>query len=115
MMKLFSVAFLAATLASLPLPVDSRVVSRSPKTCDASTAVERKAWGALTMAERLNYINSLRCLMALPSRHKEGVLPASVSYFIDFTAVHTQQALNIHTSGIFLSWHRHFRRSLVHP
>lgn len=83
----------------------------SDNTCTESNTVKRQEWSALTLDQRSNYINSVNCLISLPSRYEDGVLSASTSYFADFTAVHVLQAGNIHTSGIFLSWHRHFRES----
>lgn len=93
----------------LPLVLSQSVGDRPrPLTCTVNTALKRKEWGGLTRIEKLAYINGIKCLKQLPSRFPPGVVPAAENFLDDFTAVHINQSLSIHISGIFLSWHRHY-------
>lgn len=62
----------------------------------------------MSKKERLAYINGIKCLIDAPSKYPEGELPAATGAYWDWTAVHVQAALQVHISGSFLSWHRHF-------
>jgi tyrosinase len=87
-----------ATAAIISFPVHAN--------CHASAAVNRKEYGALTSAQRLSFIDALKCVMTKPSLLPD--IPTSVSRYTDFAAVHVNMTTSIHMDGIFLSWHRHF-------
>ena len=62
----------------------------------------------MTKHERREYIAAVHCLKRTPSRYEPGVVPAAKSLYDDFIAVHINKTLSVHTSGIFLVWHREF-------
>lgn len=80
----------------------------SATTCTTETAVQRKEYGSMADHEKLSYIYGVQCLMRQPSQYPAGVVPAATSRWLDFTATHIEQALDIHFSGLLLPWHRHF-------
>lgn len=79
-----------------------------PAGCTAETAVQRKEYGSMSDQEKLSYIHGVQCLMGLPSQYPAGDVPAATSRWLDFTAAHIEQTLNIHFDGLLLPWHRHF-------
>ncbi|KAJ1337496.1 tyrosinase [Microdochium nivale] len=82
--------------------------TRQPRHCTHDTAIVRREWHDMPRADRLSFIAAARCLKAKPSAYPRGQVPAAVSRYDDFTAVHINGSFAIHLSGIFLSWHRHF-------
>lgn len=64
--------------------------------------------GSLSRAERLAYIDAVKCLQAKPSKYPEGAAPGAKSRYDDFVVVHINQTLEIHYTANFLSWHRYF-------
>jgi len=91
-------------LVLVVFPLLARVVDAL---CTPETATVRKEWLQLTNHERLAYINGVKCLQSRPSQ-LAALVPASRSQFDDFAAIHANQTRNIHFSGIFYAWHRHF-------
>lgn len=79
-----------------------------PARCTPETAVQRKEYGSMTDDEKLSYINGVQCLMQLPSQYPAGEVPAATNRWLDFTATHIDEALDIHFNGLLLPWHRHF-------
>lgn len=75
--------------------------------CTAETAIQRKEYGSMADHEKLSYIHGVQCLMQLPSHYPAGIVPAATSRWLDFTATHINQTLDIHFSGLLLPWHRH--------
>ena len=62
----------------------------------------------MTKHERREYIAAVHCLKSKPSLHDPDEIPGAKSHYDDFVAVHINQTLSVHTSGIFLIWHREF-------
>lgn len=85
-----------------------RLREYKPATCTPDTAIQRKEYGSMADHEKLSYIHGVQCLMRLPSQYPAGVVPAATSRWLDFTATHINQTLNIHFSGLLLPWHRQF-------
>lgn len=79
-----------------------------PRDCTSSSAVQRKEYGNLTDDEKLAYVNGIQCLMNKPSQYADGVVPGATNRYFDFTATHINSTYDVHFSGVFLSWHRHF-------
>lgn len=71
-------------------------------------SLEKKNRGSLSKKERIAYTNAVRCLMNKPSRFDPAEVPGAKSLFDDFVAVHINQTLTIHGTGVFLTWHRYF-------
>jgi tyrosinase len=76
--------------------------------CTADKLVFRREYGSLSKADRLAYVNAVKCLMTLPPKTPASVAPGAKSRFDDFVVTHIQQTLSIHYNGIFMPWHRWF-------
>ncbi|KAK7739334.1 hypothetical protein SLS63_001677 [Diaporthe eres] len=76
--------------------------------CTSDTIVYRREYGSLSEAERLDYVNAVKCLQRLPARTPASVAPGARSRFDDFVAVHINQTLTLHFTGNFMPWHRWF-------
>ena len=63
---------------------------------------------ALSAPEKLDYTDSVQCLMLKPSVIPPGLAPGAISHYDDFVATHINKTLLVHNNGIFISWHRHF-------
>ncbi|KAM7183235.1 putative tyrosinase [Rhypophila sp. PSN 637] len=75
-------------------------------TCTVSKLKFRREYGDLTRAQRLAYVNAVKCLMALPPRTPADVAPGATSRFDDFIVVHIQRTMDVHFTGNFQPWHR---------
>lgn len=73
--------------------------------CTDDNITIRREWGALSRDERLAYIDAVKCLKTKPSN---GQAPGAQNHFDDFTAIHIAKTMQIHLTGTFLVWHRHF-------
>ncbi|EAQ83365.1 hypothetical protein CHGG_09769 [Chaetomium globosum CBS 148.51] len=62
----------------------------------------------LSKKERKEYIAAVQCLRTKPSLLGPATAPGAKSLFDDFVAIHLMQTMNIHLSGIFLTWHRYY-------
>lgn len=86
---------------------EAKLLKRGEKaTCTARNIVFRREYGSLSKAERLDYVNAVKCLQSLPPRTPASVASGARSRFDDFIVTHIQQTLNIHFSGVFMPWHR---------
>ncbi|KAK4222214.1 putative tyrosinase [Podospora fimiseda] len=75
--------------------------------CNSNNIARRREWGALSAAERKEYIAAVNCLMTLPSIHDPIQVPGAKTRYDDFVAVHINQTFEIHGTANFLSWHRY--------
>ncbi|KAJ6468125.1 Di-copper centre-containing protein [Mycena vitilis] len=77
----------------------------------------RKEWRTLSVAERTDWIAAVTCLANLPhderltptvNRSISQIVPVNVSgsYYDDFVYVHMDLNTRIHSTGLFLPWHR---------
>lgn len=64
--------------------------------------------GALSNAEKKEYISAVKCLQSKPAKYPASVAPGAKSRFDDFVATHINQTLSIHYTGNFLGWHRYY-------
>lgn len=62
----------------------------------------------MTSEERIDYTNSVKCMMKLPPKTPKEALPGATSRYDDFVGTHINNTLLIHNDGTFLAWHRHF-------
>ncbi|KAK3938963.1 tyrosinase-like protein orsC [Diplogelasinospora grovesii] len=76
--------------------------------CTARNIVFRREYGSLSQADRLAYVNAVKCLQNLPARTPANVSSGARSRFDDFVVTHIQQTLTIHYTGNFMPWHRWF-------
>ncbi|KAK4164116.1 putative tyrosinase [Cladorrhinum sp. PSN259] len=76
--------------------------------CTPNRLYFRKEYGSLTQAQRLAYVNAVKCLQSRPARTPASVAPGAKSRFDDFVVTHIQQTLALHYTGNFQPWHRWF-------
>ncbi|KAK8022411.1 Di-copper centre-containing protein [Apiospora rasikravindrae] len=62
----------------------------------------------LSDAEKIDYIDAVRCLMTKPSITPPEVVPGARTRYDDFVATHMNLTRTIHMTGNFLTWHRYF-------
>ncbi|KAF2743180.1 Di-copper centre-containing protein [Sporormia fimetaria CBS 119925] len=84
---------------------NSAVTKRS---CSVFNAEVRRDWAWMSSKERKAYIKAVQCLFASPSKSDPAKVPGARNRFDDFVAQHIDQAISIHGTGNFLSWHRYF-------
>ncbi|VBB81647.1 Putative protein of unknown function [Podospora comata] len=110
-MLLWTTAFLASLVAAQTYPpdvVDQLAAASLPKVkewlaknpqgnCTLETAVRRKEWMDLTLAQRKEYTNAVLCLMSKPALTSSAA-PGAKSRFDDYIVVHVQQTPRNHGS-----------------
>lgn len=66
----------------------------------------RREWRTLSRTEQTHYIDSVRCLLTLPSLiHPDA---ANASRYGDYPYIHSHVGYYTHHSAPFLPWHRYF-------
>ncbi|KAF4834376.1 Tyrosinase-like protein orsC [Colletotrichum tropicale] len=65
----------------------------------------RHEWRQLSLEQRLDYIDSIKCLMTLPSEGND-LWPGAKSRYDDFQGMHIYMTKQVHFNGPFLPWHR---------
>ncbi|KAK8078565.1 hypothetical protein PG996_004735 [Apiospora saccharicola] len=75
----------------------------APNAMDAESPGFFKA--SLSATEKEDYINAVQCLWDRHSEQTPG-FSAAQNLYDDFVATHIQQADTIHSTGLFLTWHR---------
>lgn len=63
----------------------------------------RREWRSLNRAEKIDYIQSVKCLKTLPSR-----LQLNQTLYDDFPWIHKHFGEYAHDAAPFLAWHRYF-------
>ncbi|KAK4194155.1 hypothetical protein QBC40DRAFT_321258 [Triangularia verruculosa] len=120
-MILWTTALFASLVAAQTYPPDevdklaaaslSKVkdwLAKNPQgNCTLETAVRRKEWMDLTLAQRKEYTDAVLCLMSKPAL-TSNVAPGAKSRFDDYIVVHVQQTPRNHGSTFFLPWHRYY-------
>ncbi|KAF2848810.1 Di-copper centre-containing protein [Plenodomus tracheiphilus IPT5] len=76
--------------------------------CTLETAAVRREWSTLSKSQKLNYIDSVKCLAKKPARTPAAIAAGAKSRHDDFTVTHILQTLTIHGTGNFLAWHRYY-------
>ncbi|KAF2843002.1 Di-copper centre-containing protein [Patellaria atrata CBS 101060] len=78
------------------------------KKCNSKNIAVRKEWSSLTKAQRLKYINAVKCLATKQPKTPLAKAPGVRSRYDDFVATHINQTFSIHNTGNFVGWHRLF-------
>lgn len=99
---------LADGLAKLTAREAAAHANGTTPSCTHDKLVFRREYGALSHAEKLDYVKAVQCLQTLPARTPANVSSGARSRFDDFVVVHIQQTLTIHFTGNFMPWHRWF-------
>ena len=68
--------------------------------------------GALSKAERKDYINAVLCLQKLPSKLDPKKFPGARTRYDDFVGVHINQTLSIHFTVCFF---HHISQTVILP
>ncbi|RYP53665.1 hypothetical protein DL768_001391 [Monosporascus sp. mg162] len=77
-------------------------------TCRLEDAAVRKNWEVLSGDERKEYIRAVKCLLSSPAKTDPALDTGARVRHEDFAAQHINQTLEVHVTGNFLSWHRHY-------
>ncbi|KAI0056310.1 Di-copper centre-containing protein [Artomyces pyxidatus] len=104
------------TTSAYAIVVAALCVIRSAATPCVEPSVRRE-WRAMPVEERADWIRAVNCLANLP--HNPALTPtvapsfsqipavnASGSYYDDFVYMHMDLNILIHSTGLFLPWHR---------
>lgn len=93
--------FIVTTITALIYAVRQRVLSVPQGRCERPSI--RREWQTLSTAQKLEYINSIKCLQHRPSK-----LEAGGSQYDEFLYIHRAVGHISHEQPSFLSWHRYF-------
>ncbi|KAJ5754005.1 uncharacterized protein N7511_008158 [Penicillium nucicola] len=102
------VAFSSLLLALAVGSVGASLLPHKLDSCGPINQATRKEWGQLTPAERIEYTDAVLCMQKQPQHLPREDFPGVRNRFDDFVATHINYTLNVHYSGLFLPWHRHF-------
>ncbi|KAK0736745.1 hypothetical protein B0T21DRAFT_441541 [Apiosordaria backusii] len=125
-MLLWTTAFFASLAAAQTYPPDvvdqlataslSKVkdwLAKNPQgNCTLETAVRRKEWMDLTLAQRKEYTDAVLCLMSKPALTSSAA-PGAKSRFDDYIVVHVQQTPRNH--GSYWNWDRYAKDPAKSP
>lgn len=103
--KAFTTLKAAVADGSLKTVMATRGVQQ---TCSIKNAAVRREYSTLSAQEKRDYTNSIKCMMAKPSKIAPGRAPGAKSRYDDFIAIHLNQTEMIHSTGNFLTWHRYY-------
>ncbi|RYP65628.1 hypothetical protein DL769_006259 [Monosporascus sp. CRB-8-3] len=83
-------------------------VLKRNSTCRLEDAAVRRNWEALSGDQRKEYIRAVKCLLSSPAKTDAALDTGARVRHEDFAAQHINQTLEVHVTGNFLSWHRHY-------
>ncbi|CAI7616175.1 unnamed protein product [Penicillium glandicola] len=83
-------------------------ISLAEQFCGKQNTAVRKEWGELERDQRIDYTNAVLCMQQQPQHLPREKYPGVRNRLDDFVATHVNYTLNVHLSGLFLPWHRHF-------
>ncbi|KAF1830299.1 Di-copper centre-containing protein [Decorospora gaudefroyi] len=76
--------------------------------CTKDTVAVRQEFGDLTHAQRIDYTDSVLCLLNKPSKLPAGMYPGAKSRYEDFVVVHMNMTPAVHGTANFMHWHRYY-------
>ncbi|KAF3802805.1 Tyrosinase-like protein orsC [Colletotrichum gloeosporioides] len=102
-MRYVSLVLLA--IAGLQCHGTAAIPANNTHTEACTNPLVRHEWRHLSLEQRLDYIDSIKCLMALPSEGND-LWPGAKSRYDDFQGMHIYLTKQVHFNGPFLPWHR---------
>ncbi|KAK3377598.1 hypothetical protein B0H63DRAFT_477473 [Podospora didyma] len=103
--SLLSLAVLATTTA-----VGAALPTSPADTPKCTTPQKRNSWHDTSDADKKAYLAANRCLLTSPQ--KQNIFPGAKTRWDEFVALHQLHALQIHTTGQFLPYHRYYIKVL---
>lgn len=95
MWSLSSLALAAASLVGLQLHGATAAPTNGTHSGCCRNPLIRHEWRQLSLNQRLDYIRSVKCLMALPSEGND-LWPGAKSRFDDFQGMHIYMTQKVH-------------------
>jgi tyrosinase len=92
----------AAVVAALPAKLADNPECTAPQ--------QRRSWHDISDADRKAYLAANRCLLTSPQ--KLNLLPGAKTRWDELVSLHQIHALQIHTTGQFLPYHRYYLKTL---
>ncbi|KAI8189045.1 N-acetyl-6-hydroxytryptophan oxidase ivoB [Colletotrichum sp. SAR 10_75] len=100
-----SVSLVLLAVAGLQCPGTAASPANNTHTEACTNPLIRHEWRQLSLEQRLDYIDSIKCLMALPSEGND-LWPGAKSRYDDFQGMQIYMTKQVHFNGPFLPWHR---------
>ncbi|KAK4154059.1 hypothetical protein C8A00DRAFT_43113 [Chaetomidium leptoderma] len=69
---------------------------------------ERRDWGRFSTEEKEAFIDAVHCLNSMPGETPRDRAPGARTRYDDFIVAHIEQTPFVHSSGLFLPFHRYF-------
>ncbi|KAK4185499.1 hypothetical protein QBC35DRAFT_524890 [Podospora australis] len=104
MLRSVLLVFLAGGL-TLGAPYTAKTTTVTSTTC--TTPQKRPSWHDMTETNKKAYLAANRCLLTSPAKLKPG-LPGAKTRWDELVSLHQIHALQIHTTGQFLPYHRYY-------
>ncbi|KAF2270939.1 Di-copper centre-containing protein [Lojkania enalia] len=98
----------AQQLANSTLAENSQKRGLFSGQCNLFNVAVRREWNLLTLKERKEYTDAVKCLQSKTAKTPSSLVPGAKSRFDDWIATHINQTMTIHYTGTFLAWHRYF-------
>lgn len=95
---------LVAGLGLLSSDLAVAVPTKRAATCETPT--KRRSWHDMAAEDKKAYLAAQVCAMKSPA--KVGKLPGAVTRWDELASLHQIHALQIHSTGQFLPYHRYF-------
>ncbi|KAI3558694.1 hypothetical protein CABS03_08345 [Colletotrichum abscissum] len=105
MWSLSSLILAAASFAGFQLQGIAAAPTNGTHSGCCRNPLVRHEWRQLSLDQRLDYIRSVKCLMALPSEGND-LWPGAKSRFDDFQGMHIYMTQKVHFNLTVLRWHR---------
>lgn len=116
-----ALAVLPSLIAAAPTPepwhsshfpvVDAWLQNKCPgkyEPCTPETLKIRKDFDTLAPEDRKAYTDAILCLSTKPSQLNQTLYPAATNRYMDYAVLHVNRTRQVHLSGFFLTWHRHY-------
>ncbi|KAK2623544.1 hypothetical protein QTJ16_007098 [Diplocarpon rosae] len=100
-------ALVDSATANIWAMLDARRTDPSA-TCTSKNVAVRMEWSKVPPAQKIEYIQAVKCLQRKAPITPQSVAPGVRSRFDDFAALHIKQTPRVHFTSQFYTWHRLF-------